>query len=217
MSESLSWRESGKLKDMSLRRSKRRDADELRAKFVANREKVRSWTRRWECPEVEWPAFPEIPKPWVIHPRAQKSWLDRHAPFMDEYQWLLEARPVAEGVAELWALWEFGGGHEFERLTIRFRTFLDPDYVAERLALGIRAAGLKGWQDDDVHDLYDWLRDGVNHCVDSGMVRGKHRSGFLLSEMTCAVVSRTEVSTETRTTLTDTTLDGARLNADGRD
>jgi hypothetical protein len=48
------------------------------------------------------------------------------------------------------------------------------------------------------------------------MVRGKHRTGFLLSEMTCAVVSRTEVITEARTTLTHTAMDGTPLNADGR-
>lgn len=201
---------------MFLRGPRRRDSDELRARFVANREKVRSWTARWECPEVEWPAFSEVPLPWVIAPREQGRWLDRHAPFMDEYRWLLVSRPVAEGVNELQGLWEFGAGHEFERLTIRFRSVLDPDYLAEKLALGIRAADLKGWQDDDVHDLYGWLRDGVTQCTDSGMVRGKHRTGFLLSEMTCAVASRTEVITETRTTLTNTALDGTPLNADGR-
>lgn len=201
---------------MGLRKPKRRDADELRAKFVANREKVRSWTERWECPEVEWPAFSEVPGPWIIPPREQNSWLDHHAPFMDEYRWLLEARPVAEGVSELWALWEFGAGHEFECLTIRFRSFLDPAYLAERLAMGIRAADLKGWQDDDVHGVYDWLHGGVHGCTDSSMVRGKHRTGFLSCEMTCAAVSSTEVSTETRITLTNTSLDGVPLNADGR-
>lgn len=201
---------------MFLRGPKRHDADELRAKFIANREKVRSWTTRWDCPEVEWPAFSEVPFGWSIPARGQDRWLDRHAPYMDEYRWLLEARPVAEGVNELWGLWEFGAGHEFECLTIRFRSFLDPDYLAEKLALGIRAAALKGWQDDDVHDLYDWLREGVNQCTDSGMVRGRHRTGFLLSVMTCAVVSHTEVSTEVRTTLTNTDLGGTSLNADGK-
>ncbi|MFE6157510.1 hypothetical protein ACFQ7F_01140 [Streptomyces sp. NPDC056486] len=201
---------------MSLRRPKRHDVDELRAKFVANREKVRSWAARWECPEVEWPAFSEVPGPWAIAPREQNWWLRRHAPFMDEYRWLLEARPVAQGINELWASWEFGAGHEFERLAIRFRSVIDPDYLAEKLALGIRAAALKGWQDDDVHDLYDWLREGVNQGAEAGMVRGKHRTGFLLCEMTCTVVSRTEAITAVRTTLTDTTLDGVPLNADGR-
>lgn len=200
---------------MSLRRPKRHDADELRAKFVANREKARSWAERWECPEVEWPAFPEVPSPWAIGPREHDRWLDRYAPFMNEYQWFLEARPVAAGVNELRASWEFGAGHDFERLTMRFRSVLDPNYLAEKLALGIRAAALKGWQDDDVHDLYDWLHEGVNECVGTSMVRGKFRVGFLLCEMTCAAVSRTEVITEARTTLTDTALDGASLNAGG--
>lgn len=44
-------------------RTKRRETDALRAEFVANRETVRSWTARWECPEVEWPPFDEVPGP----------------------------------------------------------------------------------------------------------------------------------------------------------
>ncbi|CAM5520197.1 hypothetical protein SAURM35S_02091 [Streptomyces aurantiogriseus] len=99
---------------------------------------------------------------------------------------------------------------------MRVRSVLGPDYLAEKLALGIGAATLGGRQDDDVHDLYDWLREGVNHCADSGTVRGKHRTGFLLFEMTCAVVSRTKVITEVRTTLTETASDGTPLDADGR-
>ncbi|MER6112568.1 hypothetical protein [Streptomyces hirsutus] len=135
---------------------------------------------------------------------------------MDEYQWFLEGRPVVQGVAEVWAQWEFSTGHEFECLTIRFRSILDPDYLAEKLALGIQAAALKGWQDDDFHDLYDWLREGANDCVGSSMVRGTHRTGFLIFKVTCAAVSHTEVITEVRTTLTDTALDGTPLSADGR-
>jgi hypothetical protein len=199
-----------------LRRRKPREGDELRAKFVANREKVRTWTSRWDCPEVEWPAFDEVPHPWVVLPRERGQWLERHAPFLDEYRWLLEARPVANGVHEVSGQWEFGPGHAFQRLTLRFRSVLDPEYLAEKLALGIHAAGLKGWQDDDVHGMYDWLLEGTRHCANSGAVRGKHRTGFLLNEMSCLSISRSEVITETRTTLTDTALDGTPLNADGR-
>ncbi|MFE0876545.1 hypothetical protein ACFW4X_17050 [Streptomyces smyrnaeus] len=196
-------------------RTKRRETDALRAKFVANRETVRSWTARWECPEVEWPPFDEVPGPWVVAPRERKRWLEQHAPFLDTYRWLLEARPVAGGVNQLVAEWEFGAGHEFQQLTIRFRSVLDPDYLAEKLALGIHAAALKGWQDDDVHDLYDWLLEGVNQCVGAGGVRAQYRTGFLLTEMSCGAVGPKEVITTTRTSLTDTALGGAPLNSHG--
>ncbi|WP_039932190.1 hypothetical protein [Streptomyces viridochromogenes] len=200
---------------MDLRGRKRRQAGELRAKYIANREKVRSWRTRWDCPEVEWPRFPHVPLPWVVRPDEQDRWLKHTAPHMDAYEWVLPARPLARGVSELQARWGFHQGHEFEGLTIRFRSVLDPDYLAERISLGIHAAALEGWRDDDLHSLYDWLREGVTHCTNSGMVTGTHRSGFLLFKITCAVLSRTEISTEVRTTLTDTSLDGAPLHADG--
>ncbi|MFJ7906964.1 hypothetical protein [Kitasatospora sp. NPDC096204] len=202
---------------MVLGRRKRREADEARAKFIANREKVRSWTGRWECPEVDWPAFEEVPSPWLVLPRERDRWLDLDAPFMERYDWLLEATPRANGVDELWALWEFGAGHEFERLTIRFRTVLDPEYLAEKLALGIEAAAFDGWQDGDAQSAYDWLCEGIGSLVGSGMVRGKHRLGFVLLEMTCAAVGRTTVITELRASLTTTSLDGRPLKPDGRD
>ncbi|PSK67925.1 hypothetical protein B0E53_00196 [Micromonospora sp. MH33] len=70
-------------------RSKRQDADALRERFIANREKVRSWISGWDCPEVEWPDVPEIPFPWVVRQVDEPMWLKRHAPFMDEYGWVL--------------------------------------------------------------------------------------------------------------------------------
>lgn len=201
---------------MFRRGQRRREADELRARFVANREKVRSWTDRWDCPEVEWPPFPEVPQPWSVLLGEQERWLQRHAPFAEEYSWLLEARPVTVGISELRGVWEFGAGHAFERLTIRFRSVLDPEYLAEKVALGIAAAELDGWQEEDVRGLYDWVGDGVGRCRRSGMVRGTIRVGFVRAELTCAVVGRTEVVTEVVTTLTDAGLDGTPLNADGR-
>ncbi|XKK39371.1 hypothetical protein HFP72_34750 [Nocardiopsis sp. ARC36] len=196
----------------------RRGADGLRAEFVANRERVRSWPGRWGCGEVEWPPFHEIPRPWVVPPRKRKRWLERHAPFLEEYEWRLEATPVAEGVNALQAVWAFGGGHGFKELTIRLGSYFDPDYLAETLALGIGAAGLRGWKDDDVHGVYTWLRDGARHCLSpgSGAVRGQHRTGFLLCSMSCLAISSTDVVTEVRVTLTGTALDGAPLTADGR-
>ncbi|MET9734840.1 hypothetical protein ABZZ79_30635 [Streptomyces sp. NPDC006458] len=194
---------------------RRREAEELRAKFVANRDKVRAWQERWDCPEVEWPPFTETPFPHVVAPWDLADWLERRAPHLVRYEWLLEARPVARGVGELIGHWEFGAGHRFEQLRIRFRSVLDPDYLAEKLALGIRAAGLKGWREEDVQGLYDWLHEGVSSLVGTGMVHGRHRTGFVMNDLTCAAVSRTEVITEVRSTLTDTAMDGTPLKPDG--
>ncbi|WP_030244906.1 hypothetical protein [Streptomyces sp. NRRL S-350] len=202
---------------MVLGRRNRREADAGRAKFIANEEKVRSWPGRWDCPEVAWPDFEEALGPGPGRPRERDRWLDLHAPFLERYDWLLEAVPRANGVHELGALWEFGAGHGFDRLTIRFRSVLDPEYLAEKLALGIEAADLKGWQDGDTQSAYEWLCEGVGGLVGSGMVRGKHRVGFVLLELTCAAVGGTDVITELRVSLTTTSLEGRPLKPDGRD
>ncbi|MEU1284163.1 hypothetical protein [Kitasatospora sp. NPDC005856] len=154
----------------------------------------------------------------MVLPHERDRWLDLHAPFIERYDWFLEATPRADGVDELWALWEFGAGHEFERLTIRFNSVYDPEYLAEKLALGIEAAAFEGWQDGDAQSVYDWLCEGMDGMVDSGvMVRGKHRVGFVLLEMTCAVASHADVTTELRASLTTTSLEGKPLKPDGRD
>lgn len=203
---------------MVLGRRKRREADGARAKFIANRERVRAWTGRWDCPEVAWPAFEEVPGPWMVLPRERDRWLDLHAPSMERYDWLLKATPRANGVDGLWALWAFRAEHEFARLTIHFESVYDPEYLAERLALGIEAAAFEGWQDGDAQGIYDWLLDGVGGIAGTGhMVHGKHRGGFLLLEMICAVASTTDVTTELRVSLTTTSLEGKPLKSDGRD
>ncbi|MGW4807696.1 hypothetical protein [Kitasatospora sp. NPDC004272] len=203
---------------MVLGRRKRREADDARAKFIANRERVRAWTGRWECPEADWPAFEEVPGPWVVLPSERDRWLDLHAPSLERYHWLLEATPRANGLDELWAFWEFRAGHEFERLTIRFGTVHDPAYLAERLALAVEAAAFEGWQDGDAQSVHDWLLDGIGGVLGPGrMVRGKHRVGFVLLEMLCAVASSTDVTTELRVSLTTTSLEGRPLKPDGRD
>jgi hypothetical protein len=199
-----------------VRRSKRQDADELRAKFVANREKVRSFIANWRCPEIEWPAFREIPLPWVIPNGEEEQWLQQHAPFMDEYRWLLEPRPVTEGVSQVWACWWFGKGHEFELLEIDFRSYADPQYLAETLTWGAHAAALKGWREEDVHALYDWLFEGIDSRPMEEGVRGQKRTGFILFKLVRMPVSRTEIGTRLSMTLTDKALDGTPLTADGR-
>lgn len=79
--------------------SERQRADELRAKFLVNWEKVGSWVADWDCPEIAWPEVSVIPLPWVVgeeeEQEAEQTWLEHHAPFTDQYQWLLEALPLA--------------------------------------------------------------------------------------------------------------------------
>lgn len=197
-------------------RPTRAEITQLRARFVANREQVRSWTGRWDCPEVRWPEFSDVPSPWVVLPAEREDWLERHAPFLDAYRWLLEARPVATGVSRVVGNWEFGPGHTFERLHIEMRTFADPAYLAEKLALGAHAAQLKGWQDDDLPGLYEWLLQGMDSRPMADMVRGQRRSGFILFEVIRSPHSHQEINAQLRMTLTDVALDGSPLNRDGR-
>jgi len=197
------------------RRSERQGVEELRSKFVANREKVRSWTADWDCPEIEWPPFPEVPRPWVVLPGGEEGWLAQHAPFMEEYHWLLEARPRADGISQVWASWWFGAGHEFERLEIEFRSFADPQYLAEKLALGADAAALEGWQREDVQGLYAWLFEGLDSRPMDDMVQGNNRTGFILFHILRSPLSTNEIAARLRITLTTTTIDGTPLDEQG--
>ncbi|MEU1689898.1 hypothetical protein [Micromonospora sp. NPDC005707] len=197
------------------RRSQRQDVDTLRERFLANREKVRSWIGGWDCPEVEWPEFAEIPHPWVVTQADERMWLKRHAPFLDEYGWILEARPVARGVSQVVAHWQFGEGHEFERLDIDFRSVADPPYLAEKLALGAHTADLKGWQEADLQGVYTWLFEGIDSRPLGEMVRGQQRSGFILFQLTRWPHSSSEINVRLRMTLTDTALDGTPLTGAG--
>jgi len=202
-----------------IHRSRRQDANELRARFLANRNKVRSWTAEWHCPEVEWPAFREIPWPWVVHRGEEEQWLERHAPFMGEYRWLLEARPVAgTGVSQVGGHWFFGGGHKFERLEIEFQSVADPPYLAEMLALGVHAAGLEGWHQDDVQGLHVWLLEGLDSRPISDLVEGRRRTGVILFELRRrpAPAADNEIHARLTMTLTNTTLDGSPLDAKGQ-
>jgi hypothetical protein len=198
-----------------VRQSKRQDADELRAKFIANREQVRSFITNWRCPEIEWPPFREIPSPWVIPKGEEKHWLNDFAPSMDEYQWLLEARPVAEGISQVWASWWFGKGHAFERLQIEFRSYADPAYLAETLTWGAHAAALKGWREEDVHALHAWLFEGLDSRPINDAVRGQKRTGFILFELLRMPAGQNEIGSRLSMTLTDTALDGTPLDHEG--
>lgn len=111
----------------------------------------------WECPEVEFPEFSETPTPIIVRPGGEREWLKHRAPFMDEYYWLLDGRPLARGIGGVDASWWFGPEHAFQLLEIQFRSTPDPPYLAEMLALAVDAASLKGWQDEDIRPLYAWL------------------------------------------------------------
>ncbi|MEU4482806.1 hypothetical protein AB0F68_32845 [Micromonospora sp. NPDC023966] len=200
---------------MLFRRSKRQDVDALRAKVVANREKVQLWVGGWDFPEVEWPDVPEIPSPWIVRREDERMWWERHAPFIDEYGWMLEARPVSQGVTHVVANWQFGKGHTFDLLDIEIRSVADPGYLAEKLALGAHAADLPGWQEDDIQGLHAWLFEGIDSRPLGEMVRGQHRSGFIHFTLTRWPHSRTEINVRLNMTLTDTALDGTPLNSAG--
>ncbi|QKG18790.1 hypothetical protein [Actinomadura verrucosospora] len=156
----------------------------LREKFVANRERVRSWLDLWECNEVTWEqGFSEIPSPWVVAPGEEASWLERHAPFMDEYEWLLLAAGPDRGVDRLAVVWGFGREHEFSELKVEFRSVADPAYLAEKLALAAHAAALRGWNEDDVHNLHGWILEGLGSRPLNQAVTGNNRLGFNLFEL----------------------------------
>jgi hypothetical protein len=139
------------------------NGDEPRARFRANRDRVRSWSEAWEIPEVVWTdEFNEIPSPWVVSERDRANWLKVHAPTLDAYHWLFLGRPLTPGVREVRALWHFGPAHRFEKLDLTIISVCDPGYLAEKLTLAVHHAGLKGWRDEDAPSLHQPLdEDGV--------------------------------------------------------
>ncbi|MFI6740347.1 hypothetical protein ACIBI9_46120 [Nonomuraea sp. NPDC050451] len=200
---------------MIFRRSKRQNTDQLLAKYLSNREKVRSWISGWDCPEIDWPGSDEIPHPWGLPRGSEEQWLQRHGPFPGEYHWLLEARPLTPDISQVWAIWRFGEEHIFDQLEIEFRCVPDPGYLAEKLTLAAHAADLKGWREEDKRALHDWLLDGLDSRPLGEGVRGQKRTGFILFGLTRLPVDATTISAHLRMTLTDTALNGSPLNAEG--
>lgn len=193
-----------------------RDADELRARFLANREQVRSWIGAWDIPEIVWTDdFNEVPLPWLVSERDRKDWLKRHAPFMDRYDWLFLGRPLTPGVREVRALWEFEPVHRFARLDLTITSVCDPEYLAEKLALGVHHAGLKGWRDADVEPVYHWLIEGVATRPLNNGVNGSKRSGFVLLRFTRFPTGDGDVMVRLTASVTDRALDGSLLDDDG--
>lgn len=200
----------------SKRRADRERADALREMFIANREQVRSWLAGWDFPEVVWPELSPIPSPWVVGEEQdeRRTWLERYAPFMSEYWWLLEASPTTSGITRVYGTWWFGQGHGFERLEIHTRTAADPPYLAEKLALGVHAAALRGWTEGDAQSVYRWLLELVDERPMDLAVRGKKRCGHVLAEATRFPHSRIDLHLVV--TETDVALDGSPLGDSGR-
>jgi len=193
-----------------------RQGDELRAQFIANRERVRSWMGAWEIPEIVWTdEFSEVPTSWIVPERDRASWLKRHAPFLDQYDWLLFGRPLTPGVREVRVRWHFGAAHRFEELDLTIVSVCDPEYLAEKLTLAVHRAGLKGWRDEDAPPLYQWLLEGVRTTPLDNAVRGNKRSGFVLLNFTRFPTSDGDVIVRVTATETDRALDGSPLDGDG--
>jgi hypothetical protein len=190
------------------------DADARRKTFLANRERVRAWVRNWDCREIAWLPVLAVPYPGPVAPVAEDQWIATYLPVTTEYSWMLESRPLVEGVNKVTALWWFGRQQRFDRLEVTMHTYADPPYVAEKLALAAHAAGLQGWRgDEDLRTLYSWLLAGIDRRPMSNMVHGQQRIGFtrfdILRTPGVGIISRFRLDR------TDTTLAGEPLNEDG--
>jgi hypothetical protein len=201
------------------RKAERKRTNELRSAFIANREKVRSWLSGWDCPEVSWPPFKDVPQPWAVSPADQRGWVQRDAPSITDYWWLIEGASASRHVTHAHGHWKFGQRHEFESLDIEIRcTVLDPHYVAEKLALAAQAADLKGWQEGDLQSVYEWLFAGADTSPPHVAVRGQNRTGFIVFTFNRwpQVFDGPGIIAQLNMTLTDTALDGSPLNDIGR-
>ncbi|MEV0005380.1 hypothetical protein AB0H28_24260 [Micromonospora sp. NPDC050980] len=189
---------------------------DLRAKFVANREQVRSWLEAWEIPEIVWTdEFNEIPAPWVVVERDGKSWLRDNAPVVDAYHWMFVGRPLTPGVRKVQALWHFGAGHRFEKLELTITSVCDPGYLAEKLTLAVHHGRLEGWRQEDAQPLYQWLVEGVNTRPLDNAVRGNKRLGFILLSFTRFPTGDGDVAVSLTAVETDRALDGSLLDDNG--
>jgi hypothetical protein len=191
-------------------------ATELRERFLANNEKVRSWVVDWYYPDITWPEVPLTPSPLVLDDEEERRWVAEVAPFQDEYQWLVEATPSSQGVTHVRGVWRFGRGHEFDRLDIHTRTAADLECLAEMLTLGTHAAALKGWAEADAWPTYEWLSEGLTIRPINEVVRGRTRIGFVVLQFTRSPHSRTEIDVLLRLTLTTTAFDGSPLRSNGQ-
>jgi hypothetical protein len=186
----------------------------LRAKFVANRERVRSWLDDWECREVAWEqGFSEFPSSWGVARGEEAYWLETVVPSMDEYEWILSAAGPDRGIDELTVVWRFAE-HEFSELKVEFRSVADPAYLAEKLALAAHAAALGGWTEDDLQDLHGWIFDGLGSRPLNQTVTGKNRLGVNLFVLERWPYGNGFLSV-LRVTPTKTTLDGVPLDDQG--
>ena len=155
--------------------------DELRARFLANQAQVRSWMVNWDCHEIVWAEFPEAP---VLTASLKESdewwWHTNRAPWMRNHIWPLSARPRGESMPAVRAAWWFDTDHMFQELAIHVECVLDPEYLAEMLALGVHAAQLKGWLQEDTHTLHGNLYNALDQRPLDRNVWLSGRSGFVV-------------------------------------
>lgn len=107
------------------------------------------------------------------------------------YDWVLDASPRTDSIAHVQCLWRFRRGH-FELLEITITAVADPQYLAETLALGVDAAGLRGWSEGDTQSVYAWLLNLLNQRPLDHWVRATNRRGHVLVEALRLPHSRTE-------------------------
>ena len=195
---------------------RRRRHEELRAKFLTNRDRVRSWWEEWEIPEVVWAdEFNEVPSSWIVLEQDRESWLKHDAPVMDAYDWSFFGRPLTPGIREVRLRWQFGAGHRFEELDLTIVSVCDPAYLAEKLTLAVHQARLKGWRDEDAQSVYQWLVEGVGVTPLGDAVWGNNRSGFVLLKFSRFPASDGNVIVQLTAVETDRAQDGSPLDADG--
>ncbi|AWS45921.1 hypothetical protein [Streptosporangium sp. 'caverna'] len=191
------------------------DEGELRARSLANEAQVRSWIADWNCPEIVWAEFPEEPVSTAFLEQDSEWWWNTsRIPWMRNQIWPLSADPSGESRPSVRAAWRFDSDYMFQELSIHVESILDPEYLAEMLALGVHAAALKGWQEEDAHSLYRHLYDALNHRPLSNSVLIKGRLGFVLFEFMRMPFFK-EVRIMLRLTLTSTATDGTPLNEHG--
>ena len=131
------------------------------------------------------------------------------------YDWVLDARPRTDSISRVKCLWRFRSGH-FELLEINITAVADPQHLAETLALGVDAAGLRGWSEGDAQNVYAWLLNLLNERPLDNWVRAKNRMGHVLVEALRLPDSRTEFKVQLTVTETETALDGSLLDESGR-
>jgi hypothetical protein len=182
---------------------------ELRAKYMANSERVQRFFATWDIPEVVWDPFAAAPA--VEDALDVDSW----APHLDQYRWMRHGEPRVDGLFSVVAEWRFTTVHQFEALFLRIECLCDPDYLAEKLAYAANAAAFPGWQPSDTAAVHKWFRNMTDMQPHQDSVGGYHRSRFVLFDLDRFPGATQGVIVTVKITLTDKVLDGTALDSGG--